>query len=122
MSDWSRTNFADLEDRSPADEPMRWAFARKALGSDELGVSRFTFEPGSRMPFGHRHKEQEEVYVIARGSGELKMPDVAIEVGVGDMIRVAADVKRKFIPSEDGLEFIAIGAPIGKAYEAPQRG
>ena len=29
---------------------MRWAMARGALGSPELGVSRLTYEPGVRMP------------------------------------------------------------------------
>lgn len=102
---------------------------RRALGIEAFGISRVVLERDADTEDytgypDHEHSAdgQEEVYVIARGSGELKMPDVAIEVGVGDMIRVAADVKRKFIPSEDGLEFIAIGAPIGKAYEAPQRG
>jgi quercetin dioxygenase-like cupin family protein len=28
-----------------------------------LGVSRFTYEPGARMPWGHRHQVQEEAYV-----------------------------------------------------------
>ena len=39
---------------------MQWKLARDALRSPELGVSRFTYEPGARMPFGHRHREQEE--------------------------------------------------------------
>ena len=51
-------NFADLRDVSPADTPIEWRFARDALGSPELGVSRFTYGPGARMPWGHRHREQ----------------------------------------------------------------
>jgi mannose-6-phosphate isomerase-like protein (cupin superfamily) len=68
MPDWKRTNFEVLEDRSPADVPMRWLFARTALESPELGVSRFVYEPGARMPFAHRHREQEEAYVVVAGS------------------------------------------------------
>ena len=41
---------------------MQWRFARAALESPELGVSRFTYEPGARMPWGHRHLHQEEIY------------------------------------------------------------
>ena len=51
------------------DVQLQWRFARKALGSAELGVSRFTYEPGARMPWGHRHREQEEAYVVVGGSG-----------------------------------------------------
>ena len=43
---------------------MQWRFAREALRSPELGVSRFTYEPGARMPWGHRHRVQEEAYVV----------------------------------------------------------
>jgi hypothetical protein len=31
---------------------MQWKMARGAVKSPELGVSRFTYEPGARMPFG----------------------------------------------------------------------
>lgn len=101
---------------------------RRALGIEAFGISRVVLERDADTKdytgypdHEHTGDGQEEVYVIARGSGELKMPDVAIEVGVGDMIRVAPDVKRKFIPSEEGLEFVAIGAPVGAAYEPAQR-
>jgi hypothetical protein len=49
---------------SPKDVPMQWRFARNALESPELGVSHFTYEPGARKPFGHRHREQEELYEL----------------------------------------------------------
>jgi len=50
--DWTKTSFDDVADRSPKDLPMQWRFARGALGSPELGVSRFTYEAGARMPWG----------------------------------------------------------------------
>ena len=59
---------------------MQWRFAREALGSPELGVSRFTYEPGARMPWGHRHRVQEEAYVVVAGSGRAKLDDEIIEL------------------------------------------
>jgi len=109
MTDWSRTNFGDLEDRSPADEPMRWLFARKALDSPELGVSRFTFEAGSRMPFGHRHREQEELYVVVGGAGRLKLDDEWVDVGPWDVLRVAPQVARGFEAGPEGLDVLCVG-------------
>jgi hypothetical protein len=50
MPDWTKTNFQRLRDHSPRDAPMQWKLARDALRSPELGVSRFTYEPGARMP------------------------------------------------------------------------
>ena len=39
---WTKTSFNELRDTSPTDVPMQWRFAREALGSPDLGVSRFT--------------------------------------------------------------------------------
>ena len=75
MPDWTKKNFDDLRDVSPKDVQIQWRFARDALRSPELGVSRFTYEPGARMPWGHRHGEQEEVYVVVAGSGRAKLDD-----------------------------------------------
>jgi quercetin dioxygenase-like cupin family protein len=75
MPDWTKKNFDDLRDVSPQDAPMQWRFARDALRSPELGVSRFTYEPGARMPWGHRHRVQEEAYVVVAGSGRAKLDD-----------------------------------------------
>ena len=48
-------------------EGLEARFAREALGLDNQGMSLFTLEPNYRIPFGHRHKEQEEVYVVVTG-------------------------------------------------------
>jgi mannose-6-phosphate isomerase-like protein (cupin superfamily) len=67
MPDWTKKNFGELRDVSPQGVRVQWRFARDALHSPELGVSRFTYEPDARMPWGHRHRVQEEVYVVVAG-------------------------------------------------------
>jgi quercetin dioxygenase-like cupin family protein len=116
MPDWTKKNFADLPDVSPQDAGLDWRFAREALGSPELGVSRFTYEPGARMPWGHRHREQEEAYVVVRGSGRAKLDDDVVELSVWDVLRVAPAVARSFEGGTDGLEVICIG---GRKPEGP---
>jgi uncharacterized cupin superfamily protein len=44
-------------------------FAREALQTERLGISYQRIAPDVRAPFGHRHREQEEIYVIVGGSG-----------------------------------------------------
>lgn len=119
MPDWTRLNFDDLRDVSPDGVPMQWRFGRGGLGSPELGVSRFSYEPGARMPWGHRHREQEEVYVVVAGSGRAKLGDEVIDIGVWDAIRVAPAVIRSFEAGPDGLEMICIGGrkPEGRDSE-----
>jgi quercetin dioxygenase-like cupin family protein len=109
MPDWTKTNFNDLHDVSPQDVQIQWRFAREVLGSPELGVSRFTYEPGARMPFGHRHRVQEEAYVVVAGSGRAKLDEEIIELSAWDVLRVAPTVVRSFEAGPDGLDVICIG-------------
>ena len=107
--DWKKTNFAALADKAPDDVPMQWRFARGALGSPELGVSRFTYEAGARMPWGHRHREQDEVYVVVAGSGRAKLDHEIVELETWDVVRVAPAVWRSFEAGDEGMEVICIG-------------
>ena len=94
---------------------MKWKMARDALGSPELGVSRFTYEPHARMPFGHRHGEQEEVYVVVGGSGRAKLDQEVVELNTWDVVRVAPRVVRSFEAGPAGLDLICIGGRKPKA-------
>ena len=109
MPEWTKKNFNKLRDTSPRGAPMKWKLARDALGSPELGVSRFTYEPGARMPWGHRHREQEEAYVVVAGSGRAKLDDELVELTTWDVLRVAPAVVRSFEAGPDGLDLICIG-------------
>jgi quercetin dioxygenase-like cupin family protein len=109
MADWTKRNFEDIEDRSPADVRIRWLFSRNEVRSTQVGVSRFSYEPGARMPFGHRHGSQEEVYVVVAGSGRAKLEDEIIALGVWDVLRVAPQVIRSFQAGPDGMELICVG-------------
>ena len=109
MPNWTRKNLNAVRDVSPPDVAIEWRFARAALGSPELGVSRFTYEPGARMPWGHRHREQEELYVVVAGSGRAKLDDDVIELETWDALRVAPEVIRSFEAGPDGLDVICIG-------------
>ena len=42
-------------------------FCNGDLEAEDTGVSLFMLKPGKRQPFGHKHDEAEEVYVVMRG-------------------------------------------------------
>jgi mannose-6-phosphate isomerase-like protein (cupin superfamily) len=109
MSRWAKKSFDELRDVSPEDVRIQWRFARDALRSPELGVSRFTYEPGARMPWGHRHREQEEAYVVIAGSGRARLDDEIIELRPSDVLRVAPAVIRSFEAGPEGMDLICIG-------------
>ena len=112
MADYTLKNFkTDITD-SAAERGMteiESRFARSSLDSEELGVSYFRYGPGFRTPFGHHHLEQEEAYVVAEGSGRVKLGDEIQDLKQWDVLRVAADVVRGFEGGPEGLTLIAIG-------------
>jgi mannose-6-phosphate isomerase-like protein (cupin superfamily) len=97
--------------------------ARFAAGSLELsnfGLSYQRLEPNFRIPFGHKHGEQEEVYVILSGSARLKVENEIVELKQWDAIRVPGEATRNFEGGPDGAELLAIGAPLAKDTEMLQ--
>ena len=85
-------------------------FGRQHMNSEHLGVTYFRYTPGFRTPFGHKHREQEEAYVVVSGSGRINADGEVRELRQWDVIRVAPDVTRAFEAGDEGLELIAIGA------------
>jgi quercetin dioxygenase-like cupin family protein len=69
-------------------------FATKPLGLEKSGISYQRLAPGKRYPFGHRQKEQEEVYVVVSGGGRLNVEGDISEVKALDAIRVPPQAAR----------------------------
>src|SRR3954468_18841662 len=105
MADYAMVNLLDIEDAvGDRLSGLEGRFARKHLGSTELGISRFTYEPNVRNPGSHSHREQEEAYVVISGSGRMRLDDEIREVRQWDVIRVAPAVVRAFEAGPDGLD------------------
>ena len=94
-------------------------FARSALGLEHSGMSYQRLAPGFRIPFGHRHRHQEEIYVLLSGSSRAKLGEELVELKAWDALRVPPETMRGFEAGEDGVEFIAFGAPAtGRSNDA----
>ena len=89
---------------------MRARFARSAIAGETLGLSLFSLEPNFRIPFGHSHESQEEVYVVVRGSARIKVDDEIVELGQWDAIRFDKDTMRDVEAGPEGVEYLAFGA------------
>ena len=116
MADYTIRNLReDVEDMAPKfghSPGMESRFARRALGAEKAGVTYFRLAPGFRVPFGHTHAEQEEIYVLVSGSGRLKLDDDVVELREWDAVRIPAGVWRNMEAGPDGLVFLAFGAPL----------
>jgi mannose-6-phosphate isomerase-like protein (cupin superfamily) len=113
MADYTKHNLREVENSAPKfdmPEEMEARFARRAIAGETLGLSHFTLAPGFRIPFGHKHANQEEIYVVVRGSGRVKVGDEIVELGEWDAIRFGKDVMRQMEAGPDGIEYLAFGA------------
>jgi mannose-6-phosphate isomerase-like protein (cupin superfamily) len=104
-------NLREVEDVAPKfgfDAMQEARFPRQELGARDTGLALHSIKPGVRgVP--HRHQHAEEVYVVLRGHGHVKLDDELIEIGPYDAIRVAPTVARAFAAGDEGLEILVFG-------------
>jgi mannose-6-phosphate isomerase-like protein (cupin superfamily) len=104
----------DLEDLGPRFDGvpgLEFHAATKPLGLERSALSYQRVPPGARFPYGHTHETQEEVYVVVRGGGRMKLDDEIVEVRKWDAVRVPPGTWRGYEAGPDGLEILVIGAP-----------
>jgi uncharacterized cupin superfamily protein len=115
MADYTLLNLrSDVEDMAPKfdmGDGIEAHFARRALGLEKSGLSYFKLGPDYKLPFGHTHSEQEEIYLVVSGSARLKLDDEEVVLGELDAVRIPAGVMRGMASEGDGAELIAFGAP-----------
>jgi mannose-6-phosphate isomerase-like protein (cupin superfamily) len=105
-------SLTDIEDAAPKSgfgDVQEARFAKDALDTEDTGFSYHCVKAGKRQPFGHKHEDAEEVYVVIAGSGRVKLDEEVVELRSLDAIRVASEVTRAFEAGPDGLELIAFG-------------
>jgi uncharacterized cupin superfamily protein len=106
-------NLKEVEDsarQSGMSPSLEARFARRHLGSDSVGVSYQRLAPGFRVPFGHRHADQEELYLVLTGSARMKLDDEVVELRPWDVVRVASDTMRNLEAGPEGAEVVVFGA------------
>src|SRR5215208_6685972 len=115
MAEYTKVNFKrDVENQAEKfgmAPQLESRFARVPLRLEQQGISYFKIQPGFRLPFGHRHEEQEEVYVLVNGSARMKLDDEIVELKTWDAVRVPGETMRSFEAGPQGAEMIVVGAP-----------
>ena len=114
MPGYTLVNLREVEDQAPKfglSPNLEARMARVPLELEHFGISYQSVAPNFRVPFGHTHKVQEEVYVVVSGSLRAKLDDEIVELKQWDALRVPNDTARGFEAGPDGAVVIAIGGP-----------
>ena len=81
---------------------------KEALNLTGCEVSINELPANTSVPFVHSHKQNEELYIITDGDGELFIDGEVIKVGKGDAVRIDPDGKRCFKAGKNGINMICI--------------
>jgi quercetin dioxygenase-like cupin family protein len=82
---------------------------RRQLGVSSFGMNQVTLQPGQRGRI-HRHKNQEEVYLVLEGTLTLLLEGERTEVAVGELVRVSPPTRRQLVNRGPGrVVVLALG-------------
>lgn len=97
MSDYSIVNAEEVED-AYADEgvPGEFRALTEPLESEQVAVTLIRVPPHSdfEQGTGHRHEQQEEIYIVTRGTLTMRFGDEVREVVAGSAVRVPPQTVR----------------------------
>jgi mannose-6-phosphate isomerase-like protein (cupin superfamily) len=114
LSDYTVVKVDDVPDQGPnlgIAPHVEVRFLRNDLGCENCGVSYMRIAPNHRQTSGHRHKVQEEIYLLVSGSARVKAGDDVVELEPWTAIRVPNETTRSVEAGPDGAEFVLVGAP-----------
>lgn len=84
-------------------------FLGKRVGMNGAEVSLNRFPAGAAMPFFHKHKKNEELYIFVGGTGEMVIDDERVPVREGTVVRVSRPAARIWRNTSDqDLYFICV--------------
>ncbi len=87
---------------------------RKQLDLQGVALGFINLPANEGYTFTHKHRSQEEVYIVTQGSGFLQIDGRLIEITQGDAIRVAPQARRALKAKEQGIFIICAGGiPMG---------
>jgi mannose-6-phosphate isomerase-like protein (cupin superfamily) len=106
-----RDDLVDVGSNFDGPPDLEFRAAGKALELEHSGLSYQRIPPNYRFPYGHTHREQEEVFVVVGGSGRMKLDEEIVEVKKLDVVRVSPGTWRGYEAGPEGLEILVFGAP-----------
>ena len=104
MSDYTVISADDVDDvYAGTSVPGEFRPLTDALGGEQVVVTLIRVPPHSdfEQGTGHYHEEQEELYLVTRGTLTMRFGDEIRKVGAGSIARVAARTPRSHRNEDD---------------------
>ena len=115
MAGYTVQNLKEVENQGVKfgmdESDLEFRSAKVPLDCEHCGVSYLKIGSGWRVPWGHTHKTQEEIYILVNGSARMRIDDELVEMQPFTAVRVAKEAMRGYEAGPEGAELIVIGAP-----------
>lgn len=93
-------------------------FLNQVLGMTSSEISINKLPPRTSMPFYHKHRLNEEIYIFLKGVGEFQIDDKVLPIREGTVVRVAQEGERcwRNTSETEDLYYVVVQARAG-TYE-----
>lgn len=85
------------------------------LTGAEISVNKLA--PGKSIPFYHKHRQNEEIYIFIKGTGEFQVDDTVFPVSEGSVVRVDCNGERCWRNNSDEDLFCIVIQARSRSYE-----
>lgn len=95
-------------------------FLKQLLNLTSAEVSLNTLPPKTSIPFYHKHKLNEEIYIFVQGIGEFQVDEQVFSVSEGTVVRVDPDGERCIRNTSDveGLSYIVVQSRVNSLLDS----
>jgi quercetin dioxygenase-like cupin family protein len=109
VSGYTRIDLTDAPDVL-GNYPGEMRFLTGPLEAEQAALTYRRMPPGTggRRSYGHRHKTQEELYLVVDGTLTFKVGDDVFEAGPGTAVRVAPETVRSVHNDSDADVILVI--------------
>ncbi len=108
MTNFKNAEIGKLEEVGKNYENVK-AFLHDLLGLTSCEISVSSMPKGIKLPFNHKHKQNEEIYIFLKGEGTMTLDNETIEVKEGSCVKVLPSAIRT-MESKIDLQYICVQA------------
>lgn len=108
MINFKNTEIGKLEEISKNYENGK-AFLNNLLDLTSCEISISSMPAGIKLPFNHKHRQNEEIYIFLKGEGTMTLDNDVIEVKEGSCVKVLPVAVRTMEAKTD-LQYICVQA------------
>ena len=111
MTNFKNTEIGTLNEIATKYENGK-VFLHDLLGLTSCEISVNSMPAGVKLPFNHKHKQNEEIYVFLKGEGIMTLDGKILDVKEGSCVKVLPNSVRT-MESKTELQYICVQAKEG---------